>query len=85
MAIARMALEPLAVIAGVCHRSQRDALALPLHPLQKQLPPEELLSALHQTLITVVNQVRGQTWLGGLSTRILIPAVHVRVLPAFTP
>lgn len=52
-----MALEPLAVISSVCHPAQKDALALPLHPLQKSLLPDDLLAILHRTLITAVNQV----------------------------
>ncbi|KAK9807078.1 hypothetical protein WJX73_001549 [Symbiochloris irregularis] len=57
VAIARMALEPLAVASAVCHPTCKNALSLPLHPLQSTLPQELFLAALHQTLITLVNQV----------------------------
>ena len=60
-----MALEPMAVAAAVCHPTQRDALALPLHPLQKGVLPEDLLAALHRTLVTLVNQVGAPSLLGG--------------------
>ena len=55
--IARMALEPLAVLAAVCAPGVKDALALPLHPLLKLVPAEDALAAMQRQVITAVNQV----------------------------
>lgn len=62
-----MALEPLAVASAVCHPACKNALSLPLHTLQSTLPHDMYLAALHQTLITLVNQVCACRWPCGVA------------------
>lgn len=57
LGIARMALEPLAMLCAVCQHGTQDVLMLPLHPLLKQVPAEDAIAALQRQVITAVNQV----------------------------
>ncbi|KAK9852135.1 hypothetical protein WJX84_004569 [Apatococcus fuscideae] len=56
VALGRGALEPLAPLASLAGPSG-DALALKLHPLQRHLPRDALLSIVEQVLVTAINQV----------------------------
>lgn len=55
VALGRGALEPLAPLASLAGPSG-DALALKLHPLQRNLPRDALLNVVEQVLVTAINQ-----------------------------
>ena len=57
VALARGALDPLAVLAALCGPG-REALALNLHPLQPLLPPDDVAAAVERVVITAVAQAR---------------------------
>lgn len=57
MALGRLALEPLAVLASLCRSDGMEILSLNLHPLQSHVPESELLKAADRSLMTVVAQV----------------------------
>ncbi len=56
VALARCALDPLAVLASLCGRSG-EILGANLHPLQDVLPKQELLAVAERICITAANQV----------------------------
>ncbi|CAL8470742.1 g10284 [Coccomyxa elongata] len=56
VALARCALDPLAVLASLCGRSG-EILGANLHPLQDVLPKQELLAVAERICITATNQV----------------------------
>jgi hypothetical protein len=55
VALARGALDPLAVLAALAGAG-REALALPLHPLQAELPDDERAAMIESVLVTAVAQ-----------------------------
>ena len=57
VALGRLALEPLAVLAALCRPDGREILSLNLHPLQTHVPDTELLKQAERNLMTVVAQV----------------------------
>lgn len=57
VALARGALDLLAVLAALCGPG-REALALNLHPLQPLLPPDDVAAAVERVVITAVAQAR---------------------------
>jgi hypothetical protein len=57
VALGRLALEPLAVLASLCRSDGTEILSLNLHPLQSHVPESELLKAAERCLMTVVAQV----------------------------
>ena len=58
VALGRLALEPLAVLASLCRPGGNEILSLNLHPLQSHVPQADLLKAAEMTLVTAANQVR---------------------------
>ena len=56
MALARSALDPLAVLASLCG-SSAEILGANLHPLQGLLPKQDLLAVAERICITATNQV----------------------------
>ena len=56
VALARCALDPLAVLASLCG-SSGEILGANLHPLQDVLPKQELLAVAERICITATNQV----------------------------
>lgn len=56
MALARHALDPLAVVAALFSPAN-EILALPLHPLQQGIPADDLLRAYERVMVTAVSQV----------------------------
>lgn len=56
MALARCALDPLAVLASLCGPSA-EILGANLHPLQELLPKQDLLAVAERICITATNQV----------------------------
>jgi len=60
VALGRLALEPLAVLASLCHSDGKEILSLNLHALQSHVPQTELLKAAERCLMTVVAQVNTQ-------------------------
>ena len=57
VALGRLALEPLAVLASLCRPDGKEILSLNLHPLQSHVPQADLMKAAETTLITAANQV----------------------------
>lgn len=57
VALGRLALEPLAVLAALCGPAGKEVLSLNLHPLQSSIPDAELLKAAEVVIMTVVAQV----------------------------
>lgn len=56
VALARQALDPLAVLCSLCGPT-KEVLSLPLHPLQASLGEDERMRAVEETLTTAVAQV----------------------------
>lgn len=56
VALARCALDPLAVLASLCGPSG-EILGAILHPLQDVLPKQEVLAVAERLCITATNQV----------------------------
>jgi hypothetical protein len=65
IALARLALEPLAVACALAASPGCELASLRLHELQEKLPKEMLVGRMTQLLVTAVAQVRG---LGHLQT-----------------
>ena len=55
VALGRMALDPLAVLASLCGRGA-EALSLRLHAMQDRVAPEELMAAIERIMVTAVAQ-----------------------------
>ena len=57
VALGRLALEPLAVLASLCNSDGKEILSLNLQSLQSHVPEAELLRAAERCLMTVIAQV----------------------------
>eukprot|EP00887_Chlorella_sp_A99_P000019 scaffold16.g19.t1 len=57
VALGRLLLDPLAVLAALAASPGREVLALTLHPLQSMIPEEERLAMVERVLYTAVAQV----------------------------
>ena len=59
VALGRLALEPLAVLAALCRPDSKEILSLNLHPMQTHVPETDLLKAAERSVMTVIAQVSG--------------------------
>jgi hypothetical protein len=63
VALGRMALDPLAVLASLCGRGG-EALSLQLHAMQDRVPPEDLARAIEKVCMGVgaAGTARWRAW-----------------------
>ena len=71
VALGRLALEPLAVLAALCRPDSKEILSLNLHPMQTHVPESDLLKAAERSVMTVIAQVSGVLPLLSLNSFIL--------------
>lgn len=57
VALGRLALEPLAIVAALAASNGKEVLSLNLHPMQSHVPEADLVKEVERSIMTVVAQV----------------------------
>jgi len=57
ISVGRMMQEPLVEYCSLLNSQDDEVLSLPLHPLQGELPPEQIKKSLEEELVTHINDM----------------------------